>query len=47
MGIVLEFSGAVRHEGRIIRLSHYHGTSGLAQMHEESVDTNIVLILKS
>src|SRR5882762_7064869 len=43
---VLEFSGAVRREGRIIRLSHYHGTSGLAQTREESVNTKVCIYTK-
>src|SRR5882762_9195134 len=42
-GEVLKFSGAVRRKGRIIRLSHYHGTSGLAQMREESVNTKVCM----
>jgi hypothetical protein len=37
--------GILRAEGRISRLSHYHGTSGLAQTRGESVDTTVVLIL--
>jgi hypothetical protein len=36
---------AVGRKGRISRLSHYHGTSGLAQTCGESVDTTVVLIL--
>ena len=42
---LLEFSGAIGREGKFLRLSHYHGTSGLAQTRKESVDTTIVLIL--
>ena len=44
--ILLEFLRAVRREGRKSCLLHYHGTSGLAQTREESVDTCDVLILK-
>ena len=42
---LLEFSGAIGREGKFLRLSHYHGTSGLAQTRKESVDTTVVLIL--
>jgi len=38
--------GAVSCEGRILCLLHYHGTSGLVQTCEVSVDTSIILILK-
>ena len=35
--------GAVRHEGTNSRLSHYHKTSGLVQMCEESVHTRLYI----
>ena len=43
---LLEFFGAIRHEGNFLHLSHYHRMSGLAQKHKESVNTKPVLILK-
>ena len=43
--MLLEFSGAIGHKGKFLCLSHYHGTSGLAQTCKESVDTTVVLIL--
>ena len=43
--LMLKFLGAIGHKGKFLRLLHYHRTSGLAQTHEESVDTNNVHIL--
>ena len=43
MLILLEFLGAVGHEGRNSCLSHYHEMSGLAQTREESVHTRLYI----
>ena len=43
---LLEFSRAIVCEGENSHLSHYQEMSGLAQIHEESVDTNNVLMPK-
>ena len=45
--VCVEILRAIRHEGRNSCLSHYHETSGLAQTHEESVDTNKCAYTKS
>jgi hypothetical protein len=42
---LVEILRAVGCKGRISRLSHYHGTSGLAKTRGESVDTTVVLIV--